>query len=288
MRLSVVIPTFNGGDTIGGQLGALSRQRWGDEWEVVVADNGSTDETRAIVGSYSPRLPLRIVDASQVPGQPHALNVGARSATGDALLFCDDDDEVGEGWLAAMGRALAQHPFVACRIDPYKLNAPWVVESRGKFQWNGLQQIPYPPFLPHAGGGTLGIWRSLFETMGGFDESLLALHDTFLCLRIQLAGVPLHFVPDALVHVRYRHTFAGIYRQAHTYGEYSTLLYRKSRELGTPPLARPVRDSLIAWYSLLRSLPALRRKGGLARWVFSLGYRVGRMKGSLKHRVLAP
>ena len=54
-----------------------------EPWEVIVSDNGSTDETRRIVERFHGRLPgLRIV------------------AKGEALLFCDADDEVGPGWLA--------------------------------------------------------------------------------------------------------------------------------------------------------------------------------------------
>lgn len=289
MRLSVIIPTLNGADTITGQLEALCRQAWPDGWEVIVADNGSHDDTAGVVGSYAGRLPgLRFVDASQVPGQPHALNQGARNATGEALLFCDDDDEVGEGWLTALGQGLRQHPFVACRIEPRKLNPPWLADSLGSAQRNGLQRIPYPPHLPHAGGGTLAVWRSVFESVGGFEESLLAVHDTFFCLQVQLAGVPLHFVPDAVVHVRYRHTPLGLYRQARGFGRYSTLMYKKMRALGTEPIPRPIQGSLAAWWGLLRSLPALPRRGGRSGLAFGLGYRIGRLKGSLEHGVLAP
>lgn len=289
MRLSVIIPTLNGADTIGGQLDALSTQAWPGGWEVIVADNGSRDTTAAVVGSYAGRLPgLRIVDASQVPGQPYALNQGARSASGEALLFCDDDDEVGEGWLAALGEALREHPFVASRIEPRKLNPRWLADTLGSAQWNGLQRIPYPPHLPHAGGGTLGVWRSLFEAVGGFDESLLAVHDTYFCFRVQQTGVPLHFVPEASVHIRYRRTLRGLYRQARGFGRYSTLLYKKMRALGTDPIPHPIQDGLDAWWRLARSVRALPRRGGRAGLAFGLGYRVGRARGSLEHRVLAP
>ncbi len=289
MRLSVVIPTRNGAATIGGQLEALCRQDWPEGWEVIVADNGSRDDTFRVVATYAERLPgLRIVDASQVAGQPYALNQGARHATGEALLFCDDDDEVGQGWLAEMGRALREHPFVACRIDGSRLNAPWVAATRPTVQRAGLQKIPYPPYLPHAGGGTLGVWRSVFEAVGGFDESLLAVHDTFFCVRVQLTGVRLHFVPGAVVHVRFRSSLRGMYRQARGYGEYSALMYKKMLELGTSPIPHPIRESLRSWWYLARSLVQLRSKTGRGSFAFSLGYRVGRLRGSLKHHVLAP
>lgn len=289
MKLSVVIPCLNGAATLGEQLEALAAQVWTEPWEILVADNGSTDGSRELVRRYQERMPhLRLVDAADRSGQPHALNVGAREASGEALLFCDADDVVGEGWLRAMGQALARHDFVAARIDVDRLNPPWVSASRRGTQEQGLQRIPYPPYLPHAGGGTLGVKRALHEAVGGFDHELPAIHDTLYCLRIQLMGTPLVFVPEAVVHMRLRATFSGIFRQGRSYGFYSTLLYRKSLALGTPKLPRPWKNGVWAWWSLARSLPELREKPGRARWMFAAGYRFGRLGGSLRHRVAAP
>jgi glycosyltransferase involved in cell wall biosynthesis len=288
MKLSVVIPCFNGADTLGNQLDALSRQHWCGPWEVVVADNGSTDDSMAVAERYRQRLAnLRIVDASKKRGQPYALNVGAHAATGDALLFCDADDEVAPGWLAAMGEALLQCDFVACRLSPEKLNASWLVAGRGYTQQDGLQKLPYPPYLPHAGGGTLGVKRSLFEAVGGFDEELPAVHDAFFCWRAQLAGTPLRFVPDGTIYTRYRHKFRGMYRQARSYGQYSVFMYKKARALGTPKIAHPWREGADAWRTVLKRILEIRSRGDLAWCIFKLGYRVGRIRGSIKHRILA-
>src|SRR3954452_8254427 len=120
-KLSVGIPCLNAASTLGVQLAALTRQSWPGGWEVIVADNGSTDGSREIVESYRGRLPgLELVDASDRRGQAHARNAGAAAASGDAFLFGDADDEVAPGWLAALGRALAVHEFVACRYDNQK------------------------------------------------------------------------------------------------------------------------------------------------------------------------
>ncbi len=289
MLLSVVIPTRNGAATIGGQLKALERQDWPGGWEVIVADNGSRDDTVKVIRAYAGRLPgLQIVDASQIIGSAYAVNRGARRASGDAFLFCDDDDEVGERWLTTLGQALTHHPFVAARVEHHRLNPRWLADSLTHPQRDRLQRTPYPPHLPHAGGGTLGVWRSVFERVGGFDESLLAVQDTFFCVRAQLMGVPLHFVPDAVIHVRLDTTLLGLYRQARGYGLYSTMMYKKMRALGTEALPHPIRDCLTAWWNLLRSLPALSWKGGRAGLAIRLGYRIGRLRGSLHHGVLAP
>jgi glycosyltransferase involved in cell wall biosynthesis len=286
MQLSVIIPCFNGADTIATQLEALARQRWQEPWEVIVADNGSTDGSVAIVNQYQARLPsLRVVDASARRGQPYALNIGAQAATGESLAFSDADDEVGPGWLAAMGEALSRYDFVACRVDTTKLNPAWSHGSRGNFQQNGLIPYRYPPYLPHAGGSTLGVKRAIHIAVGGFDESLPYLHDTDYCWRIQRAGTTLHFVPDAILHYRYRDTLRGIYRQARDWGEYNVILYKRYRPVGMPPLTW--KDGIRGWVTLLRQLPSIRSKMGRAAWLWHCAWRVGRCQACIKHRVVA-
>ncbi len=289
LRISVIIPCFNAGETLGCQLQALAEQSWPGAWEIILADNGSRDDSREVADKFRERLPnLRIIDASARRGQPFALNTAAAAATGDALLFCDADDEVGARWLAAMAEALEQHDFVACRIDATKLNAPHARASREGTQRDGLQRFPYPPYLPHAGGGTLGVKRWLHEAVGGFDEDLPATHDTLFCLRVQQLGAELHFVPKATMHVRFRHGFRGMFRQARTYGFYSTLVYKKARNLGTAPIPHPWRDAANVWAELLKRLPRNRSRDQWAAWIFRVGYRTGRLLGSIRHAVAAP
>lgn len=287
IKLSVVIPCYNGAKTIAVQLGALARQKWPEPWEVVIADNGSTDESMSIVTSYRDRLPnLRILDASARAGQPYALNVGARAAKGEALVFCDDDDEVAPGWIAAMGEALSEMDFVACRTDITKLNPTWVQKSRQNLQSEGIQN--YPGYLPHAGGGTIGVKRWLYEEVGGFDESLPFLHDTDFCWKIQLKGIKLHFVPDAVMHLRFRDTMKDTYRQARGYAEYRVILYKRYRSFGMPKI--PWKKNayvLLKWIKMFGELVQIRDKGDLAHFMRNLGVRVGRLKACIKYRVLA-
>lgn len=288
LKLSVVIPCLNAEATLGAQLEALSRQSWPGEWEVLVADNGSTDRSREIVESYRGRIPgLRLIDASDRRGQAHARNLGAAAAMGDALLFCDADDEVGSGWLAAMGRALAVHDFVACRYDQEKLNPVEVRRTHLNPQNDGLTRYDYPDFLPHAGGGGLGVRRRVHEAVGGFDETLPALEDTDYCWRIQLAGFSFHFVPEAVVHIRHRHDLGSIYRQGASYGKHNVLIYARYRSKGMPRLGWI--PGLLRWGKLIVKTPLMvLTREGRARWLWQLGWRVGRIRGCFAYRVVAP
>ncbi len=282
MKLSVIIPCFNAADTFAIQLEALANQQWSEPWEVIVSDNGSTDDSVTIVEKYKAKLPnLRIVDSSDKQGTAHAKNVGVFATAGEALAFCDADDEVGLGWLAAMGEALSKYDFVACRREYSKLNESWTLKYRRGSQRDGLQKSQYLPYLPHASGSTLGVKRSLYDAVGGFDESIPILDDTDFCWKIQLKGKKLHFVPEAVVHYRFRHTLDGIYRQARGYGKSQVLLYKKYKSLGRP---KPWIESIKAWLYLLKHFPLSSSKEDWARWLWQLGWRVGRLHGSFKYR----
>lgn len=288
LKLSVVIPCLNAAGLIPVQLAALAEQSWDGEWEVIVADNGSTDRSREVVTAYQDRLPdLRVIDASDRRGQAHARNLGAAAATGDAFLFVDADDEVAPGWLTAMGRALEVHEFVACRYDNEKLNPPWVQRTHLNPQKDGLTGYDYPPFLLHAGGGGLGVRREVHEAVDGFDETLPALEDTDYCWRVQLMGYSFHFVPDAVVHIRHRHDLGSIYRQGVSYGKHNVLIYKRYQPLGMPRLGWL--PGLLRWAKLILKTPLmLLTREGRARWMWQLGWRVGRIKGCLEYRVMAP
>jgi len=286
MKLTVIIPCLNEAEFIGTQLDALAGQHWLQPWEVIVSDNGSTDETLQIVERYKGRLPnLRVVDASDRRGQAHAKNVAARVALGDALAFCDADDEVAPGWVAALGETLSQHDFVASRFEIEKLNPLWLRPALGKPQHLGVNRYKHPPYLYHAGGCGLGIKRSLHEAVGGFDESWPVLEETDYCFRIQLAGTSLHFVPDAVVHIRFHPSLTSLYQQSQSWGRYQVRLYKRYRPVGTPNLLW--KEGLKAWKQLFWSLPQVRRSRSRAAWVRRLGWRVGRIKGGIQFRVLA-
>lgn len=290
MKLSVIIPCLNAADTIARQLEALASQQWSKPWEVIVSDNGSTDGSMDVVKKYESRLPnLRIVDASGKRGQACARNVGATVASGESLVFCDADDEVAPGWISAMGEALSRWDFVACRVDFKKLSPAWVTKTVAHSQTSGLQPIGELSYLPHAGGGTIGVKRVIHETIGGFDETFALCEDTDYCWRIQLKGVDLHFVPDAVVHVSFRDSIMGNYRQAVGWGEYRALLYKKHLPFGMP--RRTWKEGIASWNGFLlwfmKSIPHIRDKNDLIQRARRWGMKIGRLKGSIKYRVAA-
>lgn len=293
MKLSVVIPCLNKADSIAVQLEALANQQNDTLWEVIISDNGSTDASLEIAEQYRERLPnFRIIDSSDRKGAAHARNVGTKVVTGDAIVFCDADDEVGSGWVAAMSEALSKYDFVGSCFEFKKLNKPELVKSRTHAQTKRLQSSPHC-CLPFVGGSGLGIKRSIHEAVGGFDESMLFCEDTDYSWRVQAAGTELHFVPEAVIHIRLRESLADMHRQASSWGEYNVLLYYKHQHIFQTD---SFQTGIVGWIRLFlglgRSLISVlgnvgdQEKRTHRLWLFAL--RAGRLRGCIKYRILSP
>jgi GT2 family glycosyltransferase len=251
--LSVIIACRNGATTLRETLDGLAAQRWDKVWEVVLADNGSTDGTIALFETFArahPELAMRAVEASARPGQQHAMNAGIAAALAPAVAFCDADDVPGKGWLAAMGDALAVHPIAAARMDFARLNVDWVARSRDGFQRDGLERLAFLPSLVHSGGGGLGLRKAVVESIGGFDPEYRYLMDTEFCIRAQLAGFPIVFVPEAVMHIRGRAELGPMFRQSYNWGKYEMKLVARYRD--RVDFAGGWWPHLRAWRRLLR------------------------------------
>ena len=280
-ELSVVIPSRNVAGELPAQLASLAAQEADVAWEVVVSDNGSTDGTGNVALGFADRLQIRVVDASGEAGRAFACNQGARAARGDSICFLDADDEVAPGYVEAMAAALRRHPFVAARID-VSLNRGWVARSRDAFQQEGLLDVFH--YLPFAIGCTLGVRRDVFESVNGFNGAVRFDEDVDFCWRVQQAGVPLTFVPEAVVRYRFRDDLGALFVQTVNYGSGQVLLYRHHRRLGMPR-----RTPQMIRHELSRRVKTffrIRDKGDLARWLHETGYLVGHVVGSLRWRTL--
>lgn len=293
MKLSVILPCYNGSATLDVQLEALTRQHWPGGWEVIAVDNGSTDGSPDIVRRYQDRLPdLQIVQAytpgTKRLGVPHSYNTGIKAATGDAFVFCEADDEVAPGWLEAMGEALAEHPFVVGRLEHRKLNPAWVHPPYGDgYQYAGLARDRTPPYLEGASAAAFGLQRTLYQQLGPLSLDFPMGHDQEYSWRAQVAGYALHFEPRAVVHYREKTRLKDRFRQGRNWGWDS---YRIERHYGVPPRRLALAGQAV---HMLRLLPAgvaaalwaaTGRTGGrrqLAEWVFNFGWAVGKGRALL-------
>ena len=111
MHISVVICTWNRADELRTTLDSLTRLviPAGCVWELVVVNNGCTDETNAVIAEFEARLPVRSLFEAEL-GLLRARNRGAAAARGDLTLFTDDDVAVEASWLEAYVDATERWP----------------------------------------------------------------------------------------------------------------------------------------------------------------------------------
>jgi glycosyltransferase involved in cell wall biosynthesis len=140
MLLSVVICTWNRAQSLRVALSSLTRlvDPAGANWEVVVVDNNSTDDTRAAVEEHRDALPVRYVFEPR-QGLSHARNRAVQEAGGDLIIFTDDDVRVDPRWLAEYASAAQQYPEAAFFGGTIDLRFPgtpprWLRNNLSKFR----------------------------------------------------------------------------------------------------------------------------------------------------------
>lgn len=194
--------------------------------ELIIIDNGSTDDTAAIATKSGAR-----VEQEPVRGRSRARNRGIRVATGDLMLFLDADCRPSPQWLSRMLEPFenAKVGCVAGEIqliyDSSELGA--YLNAKGHLS----QAVNFNhPFLPYAGSGNVAFRRQVLDVIGGFDEDLYSGHDADICWRMQLE-TPFQIVlaKEACVDHFQSLTLAALVRQKrrHAYG--SVLLFKKYR-----------------------------------------------------------
>ena len=283
--VSVVIPVRNAERWIPFQLEALAEQHTDLQWEVIVADNGSTDATAAVAAGFVGRLPsLQVVDASRQVSSNAARNAGVCASRGAEILFADADDIVAPGWIAAMHDALRSFDVVGGSLDLEQLNPPRTLQWRPPYRTDGLEIAGN--FLPYAFGGNLGIHRVVWERIGGFNPAWVrGGTEVEFSWRAQLAGFRIGFAPGSVVLYRLPEADRELFRKIWISARGHPRLYRAFRSAGMP---RPrLKTALLDWAWLGYHIPDLWRGSyERAEWARRLAWRAGLAAGSLRWRAL--
>lgn len=246
-RISVIMPTFNSAQFITEALESVFAQSFSD-YEVIVVDDGSTDETTAVLAPYADRV--RYVYQENA-GSAAARNTGLARARGDVVLFLDADDVLLPGKLAAQMALLDEQPSLGA------VHSGWqIVDDAGRLvktvePWHDAPQLDLASWLkwkPVKMGAML-MRRSWLIRVGGLDPALRQSHDVDLMLRLSLAGCSMAWLRQPTL--RYRHHAGSTMRQgALDQARYAIMALDNFFARSDVPAAIRQREPLTRYYSL--------------------------------------
>lgn len=276
IEISVVIAAHNAAATLAEQLDALATQDYNGAWEVIVAVQPSSDDTRAVAESRAKER-VRVIEAYDQMGAGYARNVGVSEARGEWIAFCDADDVVTRSWLSEL---------VAHRHTPVVAGSYISVPSDCDLTTIQDTTVETPrvhnDFLQGAYSCSMLVRRDAFTQVGGFNLHFHRAHDLELSWRLQVAGFPVTLAPSATVLKRERATEKGRWMQWYRWSRYEPALFRQFAKSGMP--RSPLREAAVHWVWLVVRLPRLRDDAVRAEWRKRSATRFGRLVGSLLER----
>jgi GT2 family glycosyltransferase len=282
--VSVIIPVYNAEGTLLETLNALVGQDFEEPFETIVADNGSTDRSVEIAQGFRELLPdLRVVDASDRPGASYARNSGGDHARAALLAFCDADDRPSSGWLRNLVSASeCGRAAVAGRLEYDTLNSASIIVNR-----NQDQVLPrLMQYHPFASTANLLVPANSFHAVRGFDQRFTGAggEDVDLSWKLQEAGIPLVFAPEAIIHYRLRESRKASLKRLYHYATNDPLVYKLHRHAGAR--RRSPAKVLLGWFRLAAQLPLCIHRPRRHHWERQVVKQFGWVVGSMRHRVI--
>ena len=212
-------------------LQSLQAQTFHD-FEVILLDNGASEPPDPAVLATFQEPVLKVILSETNLGFAGGNNLAARSASGEYLVLLNSDAFPEPNWLATLHQAALTNPghCFASRLlqagNPNMLDGEWNVYHASGLAWRKNHNQPStksttsPRYVMSACAAASAYPRTAFEQVGGFDEAFFAyMEDLDLDMRLQLAGYPFLYLPEAVVHhvgsgsTGYRSDFATYYGQ---------------------------------------------------------------------------
>jgi O-antigen biosynthesis protein len=222
-RVSVIVCTYNGARTIRDTLRALGQLHYPD-FEVIVVDDGSTDDVSAIVREYPVRC-IRTVNS----GLSAARNTGWRAATGEIVAYIDDDAYPDAHWLQYLVYRLTSGEWVG--VGGPNIAPPGdgpVAECVANAPGGPVHVLISDVEAEHIPGCNMAFWRYALAAIDGFDPRYrTAGDDVDLCWRLQANGGRIGFHAAAVDWHHRRNSVWTYWKQQRGYGKAEALLEEK-------------------------------------------------------------
>ena len=242
MRVSIVIPTYNRAGFVREAITSVLQQDYPDV-DLIVVDDGSRDDTAAVVSGFGPAVRYLYQENRGVSA---ARNRGVAASTGGLIAFLDSDDLWLPSKVSAQVAYFEAHPDAqACHTDEIWIRRGVRVNERRIHRkhggWQFLASLPRCLISPSA----VMLRRTLWDRLGGFDETLPACEDYDLWLRLT-AIAPVGFLPERLVVKRGGHA-DQLSRRTPVLDRYRIQALEKALATPLPPEhCRAVLEQLVA------------------------------------------
>ena len=223
--VSVVVAAYNAGETLEPCLQSLEQLDY-PNYEVIIVDDGSQDNTSAIAVKFSQ---FNYIDLGSNRGLSAARNAGVRKAKGSIIAFTDADCEVDSLWLHFLVKAFENTEWAA-------VGGPNILPSEDGPVAAAVMATPGGPahvmltdqIAEHIPGCNMAFRAQALERVGAFDPQFrIAGDDVDLCWRLLMKEMVIGFAPGAFVWHHRRSTITAFLKQQMGYGRAESLLCRK-------------------------------------------------------------
>ena len=217
--VSIVIPAHNESGYLHGLLQGLGRYLRVNA-EIIVVENGSSDDTAAVAQHYS----CTVLRTGKKLFPSKARNLGVAQSSGTVLVFLDADVEITDGWGVELLAQLSSLQNMPAQITGYRCH---ISQSPSWLEKNWFEPIRSGP-ARYVNGSNLITSRQTYELLGGFDEQLETGEDVDFCLRATRAGIPIFFNPNFVAnHEGYPKTVGCFVRRERWHGKSDFLTARR-------------------------------------------------------------
>ncbi|WP_353184944.1 glycosyltransferase [Parapedobacter lycopersici] len=229
MFFSIIIPLYNRPQEIDELLHSLLQQQY-TQFEVLVIEDGSTRDARAIVEGYKGQLDIHYY-AKPNEGQGFTRNYGFQRATGDYFVIFDSDCLIPPDYLSNVKAFLNKTPLDAyggpdaahASFTPVQKAISYAMTS--PFTTGGIRGNKKHIGVFHPRSFNMGVSRKAWEQVGGFKLTRLG-EDIEYSIRIHSAGLKIGLIPEAVVYHKRRTNFKQFYKQLHFFGRARINIYK--------------------------------------------------------------
>lgn len=225
-KASIIIPAYNSAKTITRCLAGVLEQDY-DNLEIIIIDDGSTDETVRLVSEFPS---VKLILNKENKGPSRARNIGIGKSTGEIIILLDSDSYIeNKFWVKQLIKAHSL--YNNCLIGGG-------IQGVGKGFWGKAENYFWITNLPKAGQerpfaishlvtNNLSFKRDIFNAIGGFDESIRSGEDIVFCQEAEKSGFKLILFSNILIYHQDREGCVNIIKHWFKYGQDRQLLKKK-------------------------------------------------------------